>query len=85
VQEVSPEMLNVAETECVLVHEGFMCIVDTRDDDAPPGSWSASSTKGVCRNLGEPTGACDDVVVGGAARGVTGALCRAEVGSRTGS
>jgi hypothetical protein len=85
VQEVSPEKLNVAEAECVPAHEGFMCAVDMRDGDAPPGSWSASCTNGVCRNLGEPIGSGDDVVVGGAARGVTGVLRRAEIGSRTGS
>ena len=84
-QEVSPEMLNVAEAECFLVHEGNMYAVAMRDGNAPPGSWSASRTKGLCRNLGEPTGSVDDVVDGGAARGVTGALRRAEVGSRTGS
>lgn len=83
--EYCPEKLNDVEAEPFPVVEGITCAVAMRDGDAPPGTQTASCTKGLSRNLGEPTGAVDDVVDGGAARGVTEAMRRAEVGSRTGS
>ena len=43
---VSPERVNVVEAEAVPVVEGSMCAVAMRDGDAPPGSWTASRTKG---------------------------------------
>ena len=82
---VSSEMLNVVEAEWVPVHEGSMCIVDTRDGVAPPGSWTASRTKGHLRNPGGLAGSVGLVPDGGALQGTTGAPHRAEAGSRTDS
>jgi hypothetical protein len=73
------------EAELVPVNEGSMCVGAKRVGIAPPGSWAASRTKGCYRNPGGPTGSTGMVTGGGAAQGKTGALCRAEVGSRTGS
>ena len=84
-REDCPEKLNDVEADTSPVVEGITCAVAMRDGDAPPGTQTASSMKGLSRNLGEPTGSIDEVVDGGAVQGVTGALCRAEVGSRTGS
>jgi len=53
---VSSEIQNIVEAEWVPSHEGSMCIVDMRDDVAPPESWAASRTKGCFRNPGGPTG-----------------------------
>ncbi len=69
---VSSEMQNVVEAEWVPNHEGSMCIVDRRDGVAPPGSWTASRTKGRHRNPGGPTGSDGRKVVGGAMHGRTG-------------
>jgi hypothetical protein len=85
VREVSPERLNVVEAETFPVVEGIMCTVTMRDGVAPPGSWTASCTKGLFRNLGEPAGSVAEIVDGDAAQGVTIVLRRAEAGSRTGS
>ena len=82
---VSPERLNVVEAETFLVVEGITCTVAMRDGAAPPGSWTASRMKGLSRNLGEPAGSIGEVAGGGVAQGLTEALRRAEVGSRTGS
>jgi hypothetical protein len=84
-REYCPEKLNDVEAEPFPVVEGITCAVVMRDGDAPPGTQTAPCTKGLSRNLGEPTGSVDEVVDGGATRGVTEALHRAEVGSRTGS
>ena len=83
--EYCPEKLNDVEADTFPVVEGITCAVVMRDGDAPPGTQTASCTKGISRKLGEPTGSIDEVVDGGAAQGVTEALRRAEVGSRTGS
>lgn len=72
------------EAETVLSVEGRVCAVVKRDGDAPPGSWTASRAKGRRRNPGGPAGAVGMVAHGGASRGITGALRRAEVGSRIG-
>jgi hypothetical protein len=85
VRAFSPERLNVVEAETFPFVEGIMCTVAMRDGVAPPGSWTASRTKGFSRNLGEPAGSVAEAVDGGTARGVTIVLCRAEAGSRTGS
>jgi hypothetical protein len=82
--EISLERLKIVEAESVPDDEGSMCIVDMRDDVAPPGSWAASRTKGQLRDPGDPTGAVGLVTDGGDERGKTGAHHRAEVGSRTG-
>ncbi len=82
---VSSEMLNVVEAEWVPNHEGSMCIVDMRDDVAPPESWTASRTKGHFWNPGGPAGSVGVVADGGATQGTTGASHRAEAGSRTDS
>jgi hypothetical protein len=85
VQEVSLEMLNVAKAEWVPVHEGSMCIVDMRDGDASPGSWSASRTNGRYRNPRDPVGSGGVVAAGDDARGKTEVRHRAETGGRIGS
>ena len=79
------ERLNVAEAECVPVHEGSMCTVAMRDDDAPSGSKARSRMEGNHRNMRGPTGAAGLVSGGGRRRGKSEAVVRAEVGSRTGS
>src|SRR6516162_11431146 len=56
----------VAEAEFVPVNEGSTEIVATRDDLAPPGSRTASRTKGRLRNTGDPTGSRGVRVTGGA-------------------
>ena len=84
VRRVSPERVNVVEAEAVPVVEGSMCAVATRDGDAPPGSWTASRTKGQRREPGDPTGSVGLVAGGGSSRGTTEVANRAEVGSRTG-
>ena len=78
----SPEILKVAEAECVPVHEGRMCTTAMRGGVAPPGSRTTSRTKGRHRNPGGPVGSGVMVGVGGDARGKTGAHRRAETGSR---
>jgi len=80
---VSPEIVNVVEAETVPVVEGRVCAVAMRDGDAPPGSWTASRSKGCHRNPGGPAGSVALVGDGGAARGESGVLRRAEAGSRT--
>jgi len=84
VRVVSLESWKVVEAETVHVVEGRACAVAKRDGDAPPGSWTASRTKGRRRNPGGPAGAIGMVADGGGARGRTEALRRAEVGSRIG-
>ena len=79
------ESLNVAEAECVPVHEGSMCTVVTRDGDAPPGSKARPRMEGNHQNMRGPTGAAGLVSGGGGRRGKSEAVLRAEVGSRTGS
>ena len=81
----SSEIRNVVEAEWVPNHEGSMCIVATRDDVAPPESWSVSRTKGHLRNPGDPAGSVGVVADGGSSRGMTAATGRAEAGSRTDS
>jgi hypothetical protein len=80
---LSLERLNVAEAECVPVHEGSMCTVDRRDGDAPPGSKARPRMKSNHRNMRGPTGAAGLVSGGGGRRGIAEAVVRAEVGSRT--
>ena len=84
-RKVSPETLKFAEAEPVPDGEGSMCVVAMRDSVAPPGSRTASRGKGYSRNPGGPAGSVETVNDGGVARGATGALRRAEAGSRTGS
>jgi hypothetical protein len=45
------------EAETVLSVEGRVCAVAKRDNDAPPGSRTASRAKGQRRNPGGPAGA----------------------------
>ena len=82
---VSLERLKIAEAELIPYSEGRMCAVDKREGVAPPGSWTASRAKGQIRDPGDPAGAVRHFADGEAARGKTGALLRAEAGSRTGS
>ena len=82
VRVVSPERLKVVEAETVLSVEGHVCTIAKRDGDAPPGSRTASRTKGPRRNPRGPAGAVGMVTDGGVARGRTEALRRAEAGSR---
>ena len=79
------ERMNIAEAECVPVHEGSMCAVAMRDGDAPPGSKARPRTEGDHRNMRDPTGAAGLVSSGGGRRGKPEAVVRAEVGGRTGS
>ena len=81
----SLESVKLVEAELVPVNEGSMCAVDKRDGVAPPGSWSASRSKGQLRDPGDPVGSVGLSTGGGAERGKTEALRRAETGSRTGS
>jgi hypothetical protein len=85
VRVVSLESQKMAEAELLPVNEGSMCAVAKREGAAPPGSWTASRTKGHFRNPGGPAGSIGLVADGGVAQGRTGALRRAEAGSRTGS
>ena len=80
----SPEILEIVEAEPVPAGEGSMCATVMRGGVAPPGSWTASRTEGRFRNPGGPTGSFGLVTEGGALRGTTGAMRRAEVGRRTG-
>lgn len=82
---LSHERLNVAEAECVPVHEGSMCAVVMQDGDASPGSKATTRMKGNHRNMRGPTGAAGLVSGGGGRRGLSEAVIRAEDGSRTGS
>ena len=82
---VSLEILKIAEAELFPYSEGRVCAVVTRDGVAPPGSRTASRAKGRLRNPGGPVGSVELVADGGAGRGKTRALLRAEAGSRTGS
>ena len=63
------ERLNVAEAECVPVHEGSMCTVAMRDGDAPSGSKARSRMEGNHRNMRGPTGAARLVSGGGNGEG----------------
>lgn len=65
-REGSPERVNVVEAEAVPVAEGSMCTAAKRGGDAPPGSWSASCTKGQSREPGDPVGTVNVVADGGA-------------------
>jgi len=80
---VSPERLKVVEAEAVVMVEGRVCAIAKRDGDAPPGSGTVSRAKGRRRNPRGPAGAVGMVAHGGASRGITGAMRRAEAGSRT--
>jgi hypothetical protein len=75
--------VNVVEAEAVPLVEGNMYTAAKRGGDAPPGSWSASRTKGHAWEPGDPVGAVRMVTDGGAARGPTEVRRRAEAGSRT--
>jgi len=81
---VSLEIWKIAEAEPVPFGEGCMCAVAMRDGVAPPGSGTASRTKGRPGNPGGPAGAVGVVTDGDTTRGETGAACRAEAGRRTG-
>jgi hypothetical protein len=83
VRGVSPERLKVVEAEAVVIVEGRVCAIARRDGDAPPGSGTVSRAKGQRRNPRGPAGAAGVVACGGASRGITGAVYRAEAGSRT--
>jgi len=83
VRGVSPERLKVVEAEAVVIVEGRVCAIAKRDGDAPPGSGTVSRAKGRRRNPRGPAGAVGMVAHGGASQGITGALRRAEAGSRT--
>jgi hypothetical protein len=82
-QEYSPERVNVVEAETVPVVEGHVYVLAGREDDAPPGSLTATRVKGQRRDPGDPTGAVGIVADGDASRGKTEVMRRAEVGSRT--
>jgi len=68
---VSSEIWNVVEAVRVPIHEASMCIVDMRDEVAPPESCAASRTKGRFRNPGDPTGSIGMVPDGGTSQGMT--------------
>ena len=53
---MSPEIVNVVEADSVPKVEGRVCAVAMQDGDAPPGSWTASRTKGGRWNPGGPAG-----------------------------
>src|SRR5215472_10841920 len=55
VRVVSPEIVNVVEADTVPMVEGRVCAVVMRDGDAPPGSWTASRSKGCRRNPRGPS------------------------------
>ncbi len=82
---VSLETLKIAEAELFPDSEGRVCAVAMRDGVAPPGSRTVPRAKGRLRNPGDPVGSVRLVADGGAERGKTRALLRAETGSRTGS
>ena len=82
-QVFSPESWKVVEAETFLSVEGRVCTIAKQDGDAPPGSWTASRSKGCHRNPGGPAGSVALVGDGGAARGENEVLRRAEAGSRT--
>lgn|ERR1035437_8964624 len=85
VREVSLEMKEIAGAEPFITVEGNRIAVEMPGSILPPGSWSASRTKGRCRNLGGPAGAAEMYSTGVVClRGKTGAAHRAEAGSRTG-
>ncbi len=71
-QQVSPESLEVVEAECVRKHEGSMSLSAMRGKAAPPGSRTASRTKGQHRNPGGPAGSDGHEFVGGTMQGRTG-------------
>ncbi len=75
VQVGSPERLKIAEAELLPHNEGSMCTVARRDGVAPPGSWTASGTKGHFRDPGGRTGSSGLVAAGGAVPGKTVVLC----------
>jgi hypothetical protein len=79
---VSPEIVNVVEADAVPKVEGRVCAVVLRDGDAPP-VVDPSRSKGRHRNPGGPVGSVAMVGDGGAVRGESGVLRRAEAGSRT--
>jgi len=80
---VSLERLKIAEAESVPDDEDSMCTVARRDGDAPPGSRAILCTKSHFRDWRDPAGSADVVTGGDVRRGRTGALRRAEAGSRT--
>jgi hypothetical protein len=82
-QDDSPERVNVVEAETVPVVEGHVYVLVMQEDDAPPGSLTASRVKGQRRDPGDPIGAVGIVADGDVSRGKTEATRRAEVGSRT--
>ena len=71
-QQVSPEIALVVEAECFRGHEGSMSIAVMRGGAAPPGSRTASRTKGQHRNPGGPAGSDRVFSVGGPMQGRTG-------------
>ena len=56
---LSLESWKIAEAESFPCHEGNMCIVAMRDDDAPPGSKAASRMEGNLRNMEARSGPPD--------------------------
>ena len=68
-RSVSPERVNIVEAETVPVVESSMCAIVMRDGDAPPGSWTASRTKGRRREPRDPIRSVELVAGGGASRG----------------
>ena len=68
---VSLERFELAEAELLPHNEGSMSSVVGRDGAAPPGSGTASRTKGHCRDPGGPTGSIGLVADGGVVRGMT--------------
>jgi hypothetical protein len=82
-QDDSPERVNVVEAETVPVVEGHVYVLVMQEDDAPPGSLTASRVKGQRWDPGDPIGAAGIVADGDVSRGKTEATRRAEVGSRT--
>ena|SRR6266849_8236594 len=82
-QDDSPERVNVVEAETVPVVEGHVYVLVMQEDDAPPGSLTASRVKGHRRDPGDPIGAVGIDADGDVSRGKTEATRRAEVGSRT--
>jgi hypothetical protein len=71
---VSPERVNIANAELVLVSEGSTRVVDMRDDADSPGSWTVSRIQSFRRNLRGPNASIGVVSDGERQQGNTGVV-----------
>lgn len=71
---VSPERVNIANAELVLVSEGSTRVVAMRDDADSPGSWTVSRTQSFRRNLRGPNVSIGVVSDGGRQQGNPGVV-----------